>query len=167
MALKDLSVDEFVFEILHSMKVPPFKPNTRTQIGFYGKSSKFPMRVRGNELMDKVYKKICSIEEQRERSKQNSSTEELPKSASQVSKESGSKAIGVVADKIRSRETIVAEIDLTVVESLQGNAERKYSERKRKSRNTRNRSLEQDRHVHSKSKTEESNDSQTSSCVIF
>ena len=30
MALKDLSVDEFIFEILHSMKVPPFKPNTRT-----------------------------------------------------------------------------------------------------------------------------------------
>ena len=66
MALKDLTVDEFIFEIFSSMKVPPFKPNTRTQIGFYGMSSKFPMRVAGNKTMDKVYKKICSIEEQRE-----------------------------------------------------------------------------------------------------
>ena len=76
------------------------------------------MRVRGTELMDKVYKKISSIEEQRERSKQNSSTEELPKSASQVSKESGNGVNVVAMEKIRSRETIVAEIDLTVVESL-------------------------------------------------
>ena len=108
------------------------------------------MRVRGNELMDKVYKKICSIEEQRERSKQNSSTEELPKSASQVSKESGNGVNGVnaaVAGNIRSRETIVAEIDLIVVESIQGNTDRKYSERRRKSRNTRNRSVERERHA--------------------
>lgn len=55
MARKDLTVDEFTFEILFAMNVPPFKPNIRTQIGFFGKSSKFPMRVRGNEYIDKIY----------------------------------------------------------------------------------------------------------------
>lgn len=68
MALPDLTVNEFLFEILNSMKVPSFKPNTRTKIGFYGKSAKFPMYVQGSELMEKVYKKICSIESQREMS---------------------------------------------------------------------------------------------------
>ena len=30
MALRDITVDRFIFEILKSMNVPPFKPSTRT-----------------------------------------------------------------------------------------------------------------------------------------
>ena len=70
MVIKDISIDEFIFHILSMMEVPEFNTNTRVQLAFYGKSSKFPLRVKYSEKMDKVYKNICSIEEQRKLSKQ-------------------------------------------------------------------------------------------------
>lgn len=62
----DLTVNGFAYEVLHSIKTPPFKPETRVVIGFYGKSAKHPLRVGGGELITRVYEKICSIENQRE-----------------------------------------------------------------------------------------------------
>ena len=65
MALRELTVQEFVGEVLDALKVPPLKSNTKIKIGFFGKSTNFPVRFRANELIDTVYTKICSIEEQR------------------------------------------------------------------------------------------------------
>lgn len=63
MPLATLTVNDFIFETFEEMKVPAFKKNTRTNIGFYGKSSKFPMHVAGSERLETVYKKLCSIVE--------------------------------------------------------------------------------------------------------
>ena len=53
---------------------------SRIEIVFYGKSVRFPIHFRGNDYLEKVFKKIRAIEESREMSR-HSSGEDLSKMA--------------------------------------------------------------------------------------
>ena len=78
LALQYLTVSQFKDEVLQAMRLPRNISRSKIEIRFYGKSARFPITFQGGDLIEKVFKKICSIEESRELSK-NSSGEELPR----------------------------------------------------------------------------------------
>lgn len=63
MALQSLTVKQFIAEVLHAMKASSSVRRSRIDIVFYGKSVRFPIRFQSNDYMQKVFKKICAIEE--------------------------------------------------------------------------------------------------------
>eukprot|EP00353_Schmidingerella_taraikaensis_P002632 CAMPEP_0185581126 /NCGR_PEP_ID=MMETSP0434-20130131/18116_1 /TAXON_ID=626734 ORGANISM="Favella taraikaensis, Strain Fe Narragansett Bay" /NCGR_SAMPLE_ID=MMETSP0434 /ASSEMBLY_ACC=CAM_ASM_000379 /LENGTH=161 /DNA_ID=CAMNT_0028199589 /DNA_START=840 /DNA_END=1326 /DNA_ORIENTATION=+ len=65
------------------MKATRYVRRSRIKIGFVGKSVKFPIHFAGHNPLEKVFAKICSIEESRELSK-HSSNEDLNKFANQA-----------------------------------------------------------------------------------
>jgi len=80
MALHSLTVNDFIDEILRAMNSQNRIRKSGVEIVFFGKSVKSPFHFRGTDLLEKVHKKICSIEESRELSR-HSSGEDLQKMA--------------------------------------------------------------------------------------
>ena len=73
MALHSLTVNDFMEEVLRAMKSESkHVRKSRIEIVFYGKSVKSPFHFRGTDLLEKVHKKICTIEESRELSRHSS-----------------------------------------------------------------------------------------------
>ena len=76
MVLETITVNELIEKMLQAMQAPRQIRLRHIQMDFYGKSQKFPIRFEGGDLMEKVFKRICQIEESRELSR-NSSNEDL------------------------------------------------------------------------------------------
>ena len=76
MVLDKITVNELIEKMLQAMQAPRQIRHRHIQLDFYGKSVRFPIRFEGGDLMEKVFKRICTIEESRELSK-NSSNEDL------------------------------------------------------------------------------------------
>ena len=87
MALYSLTVNDFLKEVLVAMKAARMVHHSRVQIVFCGKSVPFPIHFSGSDYMEKVFKKICTIEESREFSR-TSSNEELKGLREQATDES-------------------------------------------------------------------------------
>lgn len=77
MALKSLTVKEFISEVLGAMKAESVR-KSRVEVRFVSKSVKFPISFSSHDLLEKVFKKISSIEESRDFSR-HSSNEDLLK----------------------------------------------------------------------------------------
>lgn len=173
MALQHLSVDEFLREVMRAMKVPPLRKHTKMSIGFHGRSALFPVYFDGSELIEKVFRKICSIEEAREISL-NSSNEDFSKllpatsgtSASEPSQREQSPQPEAKAPA-KARPILIAEIDMHKVELSEGQ-ERVRSQKRRSSRSGSNGSGSTRQKRHPRSRSSKSNESASgSSCQIF
>ena len=77
MALKHLTVNAFLYEVIQSLNLPPLKEGTKFLILFSGQSSKISINFEGTDLLLTVYKRICAIESNREELKRSISTEDL------------------------------------------------------------------------------------------
>ena len=104
MALKQLSVDEFLGEVLQSLNLPRLKYGTKFNILFSGESSRFNIKFQGSDRLFTVYKHICAIETNREELKKSSNMEQ--------SKESGK--LVIVTPRSDVQKVIMAEVDMVL-----------------------------------------------------
>lgn len=77
MAMSNLTVNEFKIEVLNAMNAMSHRiRKSQIDIAFSSKSVKFPIHFQDYEYLEKVFKKICAIEESREISSRHSSNED-------------------------------------------------------------------------------------------
>ena len=66
MALKDLTVDQFLYEVIQSLDLPTLKEGTKFLITFSGQSLKSIINFEGSDRLIQVHTRISQIEENRE-----------------------------------------------------------------------------------------------------
>lgn len=117
LALPQLSVNEFMTEVLEAMHAVGLVRKFRISIHFFGKSVRFPIHFEGRDNLQKVFKKICGIEESRERSQRLSPHEDSPKAGNSTLNMSAGEAEAKAQPESK---TIVAEIRMQEYERSEG-----------------------------------------------
>lgn len=151
MALKHLTVNAFLFEVIQSLDLPPLRQGTKFIILFSGQSSRFNINFEGTDLLHTVYKRICAIEANREELKKSSSTDDL-----QASGQSGR-----INQSGEGQKVIMAELDMIRSQMSEGHRRESDHEKRRRDK-ARSRS-----HHRSSSQRAEEAKAESFSCSIF
>jgi hypothetical protein len=104
MALKHLTVNAFLYEVIHSLNLPALRKEIKFTILFSGQSSKYNINFGGTDLIDTVYKRICAIEANREGFKKSKNTDDLQSSGGKTNQsDEGEQVITAEIDMVRSQ----------------------------------------------------------------
>ena len=117
MALKDLTVNAFLLEVIQSLDLPPLKDGTKFLITFSGQSSQFNINFERSELLLQVYKRVSTIEANRQHLRKSSSTEALNGMAKASSMMNQSYEV--------ERQPIIAEFDMIRQQFSEGPKEKR------------------------------------------